>query len=98
MNFNTNIDVYSKRYIQDGYGGGEYKYTFHSTIKAALAPISTELILAGGRDINYQAIKVFTKTKIDVDDFVIKYNENTYKKVSFTDYGKVVLYAMEIDK
>jgi predicted nucleic-acid-binding protein len=98
MNFNNNIDVYAKKYIKDGYGGGEYKYTYHSTIKAALAPIKTELILAGGRDISYQAIKVFSKTKIDVDDFIIKHGKNSYKKMSFIDYGKVMLYVMEIDR
>lgn len=98
MNFNSNIDIYSTQYVQDGYGGGEYKYTFHSTIKAALAPIQTEVISAGGRNINYQTIKIFTKTKIDADDFIVKHNKNSYKKTSFIDYGKVMLYIMEIDK
>lgn len=98
MNFNTDIQICEKKYTPDNYGGGEFKYILDSTIKAALAPIKTELIVAGGRDLNYQAIKVFTKTQIKTDNFIVKYKGVNYKKMSFTDYGKVMLYVMEIDK
>lgn len=97
MNFNKNIDIYQTKFEQDGYGGGYYKKQLHSTIKAAIAPIKTDLITAGDRDINYQSIKVFTKDKINLENFFIKYNDNFFKQMSFINYGKVSLYVMEIE-
>lgn len=98
MNFNKNVDIYESQLEPDGYGGGHYNKQFHSTIKAAIAPIKTDLIIAGDRDINYQAMKVFTKDKVNMDNFFIKYNDNFFKEVSFIDYGKVMLYVVEIEK
>jgi head-tail adaptor len=98
MNFNNNIDVYSNISTSDGYGGVTNEYIKHSTIKAALAPITIENIISGGREINHQVIKLFTKNKIDLQDFAINYKDVTYKYMTFTDYGKVMLYIMEIDK
>lgn len=91
----TNIKIYSKQAINDGYGGIEEKEVYHSTISCELAPITTKLIDANGRVISHQILKIFSETKINLENFTVEYNGKHYKKFSETDYTEIFMYELE---
>lgn len=92
----TNIKVYSKQIVNDGYGGREEKNVYHSTISCELAPITTKLIDANGRVVSSQTLKIFSETKIDLEDFIVEYNGKYYKNFSETDYTEIFMYELEL--
>ena len=96
MNENAQIKIYSNSFISDGMGGGEYKETYYGSINCEIAPITTKLIDANGRVISHQILKLFTETKIELDDFIVEYNNKKYKKFSDTDYTEIIMYELEL--
>ena len=96
MNENAQIKIYSNSFISDGMGGGEYKETYYGSINCEVAPITTRLIDANGRVISHQILKLFTETKIELDDFIVEYNNKKYKKFSDTDYTEIIMYELEL--
>lgn len=96
MNLNESVEIYSKQFIHDGIGGGEYKEAYHSSIICKVAPINTKLINSNERIVTYQILKLFTETKIELEDFTIKYKDKKYKKFSETDYTKIFMYELEL--
>lgn len=96
MNENAQIKIYSNSFISDGMGGGEYKETYYGSINCEVAPITTKLIDANGRVISHQILKLFTETKIELDDFIVEYNNKKYKKFSDTDYTEIIMYELEL--
>lgn len=90
------IKIYSKQTIDDGYGGIEEKNIYHSTISCELAPITTKLIDANGRIVSSQILKIFSETKINLEDFIVEYNGKQYKKFSETDYTEIFMYELEL--
>lgn len=96
MNENAQIKIYSNSFISDGMGGGEYKETYYGSIDCEVAPITTKLIDANGRVISHQILKLFTETKIELDDFIVEYNNKKYKKFSDTDYTEIIMYELEL--
>lgn len=96
MNENAQIKIYSNSFISDGMGGGEYKETYYGSINCEVAPITTKLIDANGRVISHQILKLFTETKIELDDFIVEYNNKKYKKFSDTDYTEIFMYELEL--
>lgn len=96
MNENAQINIYSNSFISDGMGGGEYKETYYGSINCEVAPITTRLVDANGRVISHQILKLFTETKIKLDDFIVEYNNKKYKKFSDTDYTEIIMYELEL--
>lgn len=96
MNENAQIKIYSNSFISDGMGGGEYKETYYGSINCEVAPITTKLIDANGRIVSHQILKLFTETKIELDDFIVEYNNKKYKKFSDTDYTEIIMYELEL--
>lgn len=96
MNYNKTITVYSTENKPDGYGGYTKGKNLYGKIKCAVAPYTESKIDAGGREITHHAIKVFSRTKIMLDNFTFEYNGQEYKKISVTDYNKVIRYVMEL--
>ena len=96
MNENAQIKIYSNSFISDGMGGGEYKETYYGSINCEVAPITTKLVDANGRVISHQILKLFTETKIELDDFIVEYNNKKYKKFSDTDYTEIIMYELEL--
>lgn len=96
MNENAQIKIYSNSFISDGMGGGEYKETYYGSINCEVAPITTRLVDANGRVISHQILKLFTETKIELDDFIVEYNNKKYKKFSDTDYTEIIMYELEL--
>lgn len=96
MNENAQIKIYSNSFISDGMGGGEYKETYYGSINCEVAPITTRLVDANGRVISHQILKLFTETKIKLDDFIVEYNNKKYKKFSDTDYTEIIMYELEL--
>lgn len=96
MNENAQIKIYSNSFISDGMGGGEYKETYYGSINCEVAPITTRLVDANGRIISHQILKLFTETKIELDDFIVEYNNKKYKKFSDTDYTEIIMYELEL--
>ena len=85
MNEDAKVNIYSKAFVPDGMGGGEYRETYHGSIDCEIAPITTKLIDANGRVISHQILKLFTETKIDL-----------YKKFYETDYTEIIMYELEL--
>lgn len=96
MNENAQIKIYSNSFISDGMGGGEYKETYYGSINCEVAPITTRLVDANGRIVSHQILKLFTETKIELDDFIVEYNNKKYKKFSDTDYTEIIMYELEL--
>lgn len=96
MNYNKSITVYSTENKLDGYGGYTKEKSLYAKIKCTVAPYTDSKIDAGGRETTHHIIKVFSRTKINIDDFIFEYNHKEYKKVSVTDYNKVIMYVMEL--
>ena len=96
MNENAQIKIYSNSFISDGMGGGEYKETYYGSINCEVAPITTRLVDANGRIVSHQILKLFTETKIKLDDFIVEYNNKKYKKFSDTDYTEIIMYELEL--
>lgn len=96
MNLNNSIEIFSNQFISDGMGGGENKEIYHGSIECKIAPIKTNLIDSNGRIITSQTLKVFTNTKIELDDFIVKYKNKKYKNFSESDYEKIFMYEMEL--
>lgn len=96
MNEDAKVKIYSKSFVPDGMGGGEYKETYYGSINCEVAPITTKLIDANGRIISHQILKLFTETKIELEDFTIEYNNKKYKKFSDTDYTEIIMYELEL--
>ena len=96
MNEDAKVTIYSKTFVSDGMGGGEYKETYYGSINCEIAPITTKLIDANGRVISHQILKLFTETKIELDDFIVEYNNKKYKKFSDTDYTEIIMYELEL--
>ncbi len=96
MNENAQINIYSNSFISDGMGGGEYKETYYGSIYCEVAPITTKLVDANGRIVSHQILKLFTETKIELDDFTVEYNNKKYKKFSDTDYTEIIMYELEL--
>lgn len=92
----TEIKIYSKQIIDDGYGGRKEKQIYHSTISCELAPITTKLVDANGRVMSHQILKIFSETKINLEDFIVEYNGKNYKKYSETDYTEIFMYELEL--
>lgn len=96
MNEDAKVTIYSKTFVSDGMGGGEYKETYYGSIDCEVAPITTRLVDANGRVISHQILKLFTVTKIKLDDFIVEYNNKKYKKFSDTDYTEIIMYELEL--
>lgn len=96
MNEDAKVTIYSKTFVPDGMGGGEYKETYYCSIDCEVAPITTRLVDANGRVISHQILKLFTVTKIKLDDFIVEYNNKKYKKFSDTDYTEIIMYELEL--
>nr|DAP80541.1 MAG TPA: putative head-tail adaptor [Caudoviricetes sp.] len=96
MNYNKSIKVYSITRSKDGYGGYTDKYNSYGKISCSVAPYTEYKIDANGREITHHAIKVFSRSKIAIDDFIFEYDNQKYKRISVTDYGKVIRYVMEL--
>lgn len=96
MNLNDSIEIYSKQFIPDDSGGGEYKETLIGSLKCKVAPTNTSLINVDGRIITQQILKIFTNDKIIPDDFTVKYKDKKYKQFSVTDYSKIFMYEVEL--
>lgn len=96
MNYNKSITVYSTENNPDGYGGYINNHSLYAKISCSVAPYTESKIDAGGRETTHYAIKVFSRTKINIDNFIFEFNNQKYKKVSVTDYDKVVMYVMEL--
>ena len=50
MNEDAKVNIYSKTFVPDGMGGGEYKEVYYGSINCEIAPITTKLIDANGRN------------------------------------------------
>lgn len=96
MNEDAKVNLYSKTFVPDGMGGGEYRETYHGSIDCEIAPITTKLIDANGRVISHQILKLFTETKIELDNFIVEYNNKKYKKFYETDYTEIIMYELEL--
>lgn len=95
MNFNKTITIFKPKSIKDDFGGRTVDYVEDKTIKANAAPSEEKFIAADGSIKIYSLLKVFSKEKIDLKDFRVKYEDVFYKLISKTDYSKVVMYKME---
>lgn len=97
MNYNKKIKALKKVFSNDGMGGGEYQYQdTNQEIKCSIAPIKKRIIEAGGREVEHNLLKVFTKGPIVGEDLIFSYGGQLYKIASWADYGKVFLYEMEV--
>ena len=96
MNEDAKVNIYSKSFISDGMGGGEYKTSYYGSIECEVAPITTKLIDANGRVISHQILKLLTEKRIQLDDFIVEYNNKKYKKFSDTDYTEIIMYELEL--
>lgn len=96
MNEDAIVKIYLLKAKEDGFGGCEYENVYYKSINCEVAPITTKLIDANGRIINYQVLKLFTETKIDLEDFIAIYNDKQYKKYSETDYTEILMYELEL--
>ena len=96
MNYNKKIKALKKVFMDDGMGGGIYKYQEIDEIKCAVAPVKKQRIIAGGREETFNLLKVFTRELINQDDFAFEYEGKLYGITSYTDYGKVILYELEV--
>ena len=97
MNYNKRIKALKKSFVEDGMGGGSYQeQVLKDDIKCAIAPIKKKIIEAGGREVEHNMLKVFTREKIEGDDLLFEYLGQRYKLSSWCDYGKVLLYELEV--
>ena len=97
MNYNKRIKALKKSVVEDGMGGGSYQeQVLKDDIKCSIAPIKKKIIEAGGREVEHNMLKVFTKEPIIGDDLLFEYLGQRYKLCSWCDYGKVFLYEMEV--
>ena len=96
MNYNKRIKALKKSFVEDGMGGGSYQeQVLKDDIKCSIAPIKKKIIEAGGREVEHNMLKVFTREKIEGDDLLFEYLGQRYKLSSWCDYGKVLLYELE---
>ena len=96
MNYNKKIKALKKVFMDDGMGGGLYEYQEIDEIKCAVAPVKKQRIIAGGREETFNILKVFTRELINQDDLAFEYEGQLYGITSYTDYGKVILYELEV--
>ena len=97
MNYNKRIKALKKSFVEDGMGGGSYQeQVLKDDIKCSIAPIKKKIIEAGGREVEHNMLKVFTREKIEGDDLLFEYLGQRYKLSSWCAYGKVLLYELEV--
>ena len=97
MNYNKRIKALKKSFVEDGMGGGSYQeQVLKDDIKCSIAPIKKKIIEAGGREVEHNMLKVFTREPIIGDDLLFEYLGQRYKLCSWVDYGKVFLYELEV--
>ena len=97
MNYNKRIKALKKSFVEDGMGGGSYQLqVLKDDIKCSIAPIKKKIIEAGGREVEHNMLKVFTREPIIGDDLIFEYLGQRYKLCSWVDYGKVFLYELEV--
>lgn len=97
MNYNKKIKALKKVFMDDGMGGGLYKYQEIVEFKCAVAPIKKSVINAAGREETFNTLKVFTKENLQNNgDLAFEYLGQIYGVCSFVNYGKVILYELEV--